>query len=403
MALGTLTVAQLNEYIKTLIDCDKVLSRVSVIGEISNFKAQSSGHLYFTLKDENSAVSAVMFRFAASKLKFKLENGLKVVVTGRISVYTQTGQYQIYAESVVPDGIGALALKFEQLKSKLEKEGLFSAEHKKQIPRFPKTVGVITSPSGAAVRDIINVATRRYPLAKIIIYPAVVQGDEAEGTLINGISFFSHSKCADVVIIGRGGGSIEDLWSFNSEALARQIYSCEVPVISAVGHESDFTICDFVADKRAPTPSAAAELALPDSEELLKRLSNAKDKMAAYIQRDLKTQKEKFERLSGSYVFKNPDRLFEMPKMTLDRYSEALDSKIQSVIESSKNSFAMYASSLYALSPLAVLKRGYSALYIENSPVCSVNQLSKGQAVDIKMADGSVSAVVQNVTTDRKD
>ena len=253
----TLTVTQLNEYIKAIFMNDRILSSVSVVGEISNFVRHKSGHLYFTVKDDNSAVSAVMFKSFASRLRFEPENGMKIIVSGRVDLYPKSGQYQIYAEALVPDGIGTLAMRFEQLKQKLAKEGLFSDEHKRKIPAIPKTVGVITSPTGAAVRDIINVCSRRFPYAEIVLYPALVQGEEAEPSLVDGINFFSLSKRADVVIIGRGGGSIEDLWAFNGERLARAVYECSVPVISAVGHETDFTICDFVADLRAPTPSAA--------------------------------------------------------------------------------------------------------------------------------------------------
>ncbi|MBR4293000.1 MAG: exodeoxyribonuclease VII large subunit, partial [Clostridia bacterium] len=246
-----LTVTGLNEYVKMLIEGNPVLSNVYVRGEISNLKCHSSGHYYFSLKDEGGRVSAVMFKSAALKLKFRPENGMKVVLHGRVSVYSRDGAYQLYASSLEPDGIGALTLAYEQLKRKLEEEGLFRSDFKKALPKIPSAVGIITSPTGAAVRDIINVSTRRFPFAKLVLFPALVQGDGAEADLIRGIKYFNDSKSVDVIIIGRGGGSIEDLWAFNGEALAREIFKCEIPVISAVGHETDFTICDFVSDKRA--------------------------------------------------------------------------------------------------------------------------------------------------------
>ena len=269
-----ITVSELNSYIKSILDNDKRLSAISVRGEISNFKRHSSGHLYFTLKDDGGQIRAVMFRSYADRIRFMPEDGMKVIVRAEVSVYAQAGTYQLYVNSMQPDGVGALYLAYEQLKERLACEGLFDQEHKIPLPSYPTRIGVITSPTSAAVRDIINVTGRRYPLATVYVYPALVQGDGAEKSLIEGLKYFEQSGLADVIIIGRGGGSIEDLWAFNSEALARCIYTMNTPVISAVGHETDFTICDFVADMRAPTPSAAAEIAVPDIRELSMRMDS---------------------------------------------------------------------------------------------------------------------------------
>ena len=298
-----LSVSELNAYVKRLFDNDRALNAISVRGEISNFTYHRTGHLYFTLKDEDSQIRAVMFRSSASTLKFMPENGMKVIIRGSINVYTQTGSYQIYVNSMQPDGIGALYVAYEQLKSKLESEGLFSDEYKKQIPEYPKKIGVITSPTGAAVRDIINVTGRRFPLAQIYLYPSLVQGDGAEDNLIKALDYFESSGLVDLVIIGRGGGSIEDLWAFNGEKLARRIFECKTPIISAVGHETDFTICDFVADLRAPTPSAAAEIAVPDSRELRLRISGLYDRCERALDRVCERKEDALLRLKESFIF----------------------------------------------------------------------------------------------------
>ena len=394
----TLTVTQLNEYIKTLFESDRILASVAVVGEISNFTRHKSGHLYFTVKDDGSAINAVMFRSSADRVRFDIQNGMKIIASGRVALYTKSGQYQIYIDSLVPDGIGSLAMRFEQLKEKLAKEGLFQSEHKKSLPRIPKTVGVITSPTGAAVRDIINVCTRRFPYAKILLYPALVQGDGAEQTLIDGVTFFSLSRCADVVIIGRGGGSIEDLWAFNSEALARAIYDCSVPVISAVGHETDFTICDFVADMRAPTPSAAAELAVPDTSELIRKLSNVENKLATCLTVSVKHKKEILSRLSASYVFKNPERLLDERKLRADMLSTRLDDMMTALLTNKKNAFSDKIARLEALSPLAVLSRGYSAAFSDDKVIKSVVDVNPGDKLKIVVSDGTVYSTVDSVS-----
>lgn len=293
-----MTVSELNNLIKNMFDANRLLNSIYVRGEISNFVNHKSGHFYFSLKDEGGQIKAVMFRSSAIRMKFIPENGMKVTVFGSISVFPRDGVYQMYVNSMQPDGVGALFLAYEQLKAKLESEGLFSDSNKKSIPKFPKTVGVITSPTGAAIRDIINVLGRRYPLATVYIYPSLVQGEGAADTLFAGIDYFDKSNLADVIIIGRGGGSIEDLWEFNNERLARRIYDCSVPVISAVGHETDFTICDFVSDMRAPTPSAAAELAVPDIRELCMLVDVFSDRSDRALIRIAERSREKLNRLS---------------------------------------------------------------------------------------------------------
>ena len=272
--IGTFSVSELNGYIKRIIESNRTLASVTVKGEISNFTAHRSGHFYFSLKDSEGQIKAVMFRSRAQTLRFMPESGMKVIVHGSVSVYERDGVYQLYASSIQPDGIGALYLAYEQLKEKLYKNGIFDPAHKMPLPKYPEKIGVITSPTGAAVRDIINVLKRRYPIASIYLYPSLVQGDGAEEDLIKAVDYFDRSNLCDVIIIGRGGGSIEDLWAFNSEKLAMRIFDCKIPIISAVGHETDFTICDFVADMRAPTPSAAAEISAPDIAELLLRLDS---------------------------------------------------------------------------------------------------------------------------------
>ena len=395
-----MTVTQLNEYVKTLLDSDRVISSVYVKGEISNFKYQmSSGHIYMTLKDENSNLKAVMFRYEAVKLKFMPENGMKVIAFGRISSYTKEGQYQLYVDSLVPDGAGDLAIRFEQLKNKLEKEGLFDQSHKKPLPRFPNTVGVVTSPTGAAVRDIINVCTRRYPAAKLVLFPVAVQGEGAAEQMAGAIDFFSMTSYADVVIIGRGGGSAEDLWEFNDEQLARAIYRCSVPVISAVGHETDFTICDFVADLRAPTPSAAAEIAVPDSEELLNVFGNYESMLKKLLIGDLELIKNRFERLSGSYVFSDPMRLFESKNLICDNLAVRLDNALTSGLESKKAIFRECVSKLETLNPLSVLKRGYAVVYDGGGSVISgVGSAAPGDAITVRVSNGSIEAEVRKIT-----
>jgi exodeoxyribonuclease VII large subunit len=302
-----LSVSQINFYIKSLIENDGKLQFVLVTGEISNLTVhQRSGHIYLSLKDSNSVISAVMFAGNARRLKFRPENGMKIICRGRISLYEPSGRYQLYIEDMQPDGVGALALAFEQLKSGLEKKGLFDHAHKKPLPKFPKTIGVITSPTGAAVQDITNILRRRFPSVDIILAPVLVQGDSAPKQLVNAVNKFSESKIADVIIIGRGGGSAEDLWAFNDEELAYAVYHCKTPVISGVGHETDFTICDFVADKRASTPSAAAELAVPDRQELISYYKKQRQYLAATLEQKFKTAQLKLEKQQRRMSLSSP-------------------------------------------------------------------------------------------------
>ncbi len=390
-----LTVTGLNEYVKMLINGNPVLSNVYVRGEISNLNYHSSGHYYFSLKDESARVSAVMFKSAVMKLKFRPENGMKVVLHGRVSVYPRDGAYQLYATSLEPDGIGALTLAYEQLKRKLEAEGLFRADLKKPLPKIPSAVGIITSPTGAAVRDIINVCGRRFPFAKLVLFPSLVQGEGAEADLIRGIKYFNESKSVDVIIIGRGGGSIEDLWAFNSEALAREIFKCDIPVISAVGHETDFTICDFVSDRRAPTPSAAAELAVPESEELKRKFGNVVSRMQTLTDARIKSQRQILKMLSERRALTQPSAYIDDKRMMLMSLTKELESSVNYKLTTEKQKFARLSSVLEAVSPLKVISKGYSAVFKDGGKlVKSVDDLNEGDDVSFKLTDGSINARV---------
>lgn len=390
-----LTVHGLNEYVKMLIDGNPVLSNIYVRGEISNLNYHSSGHYYFSLKDENARVSAVMFKSAVIKLKFRPENGMKVVLHGRVSVYPRDGAYQLYATSLEPDGVGALTLAYEQLKRKLEAEGLFRADLKKPLPKIPSAVGIITSPTGAAVRDIINVCGRRFPFAKLVLFPSLVQGEGAEADLIRGIKYFNETGIVDVIIIGRGGGSIEDLWAFNSEALAREIFKCDIPVISAVGHETDFTICDFVSDKRAPTPSAAAELAVPESEELKRKFGNVVSRMQTLTEAKLKSHRQMLKMLSERRALTQPSAYIDDKRMMLISLTKELESSVNYKLTTEKQKFARLSSVLEAVSPLKVISKGYSAVFKDGGKlVKSVDDLNEGDDVSFKLTDGSINAKV---------
>lgn len=390
-----LTVNGLNEYIKMLLDGNPVLNNVYVRGEISNLNYHSSGHYYFSLKDEGARVSAVMFKSSVIKLKFRPENGMKVILHGRVSVYARDGAYQLYATSLEPDGVGALTLAYEQLKRRLEAEGLFKLEHKKPLPKIPSSVGIITSPTGAAVRDIINVCGRRFPFAKLVLFPSLVQGEGAESDLIRGINYFNEYKSVDVIIIGRGGGSIEDLWAFNSESLARAIYNCDIPVISAVGHETDFTICDFVSDKRAPTPSAAAELAVPESTELKRKFGNVISKMQSLIEARIRSEREMLRVISERRVLTAPSAYIDDRRMMLLSLTKELETASVMRFERDKQKLSRLSAVLEAVSPLKVISKGYSAVFNDMGMlVKSVDDLSVGQNVSFKLADGSIEAKV---------
>ena len=389
-----LSVAQLNEYIRMQMDGDRVLSNVLVRGEISNFSAPRSGHLYFTLKDPEGQVRAVMFRGQAVRLAFRPEDGMKVIVQGRVSVYTAGGQYQIYVNEIQPDGAGILAMQFEQLRRKLEAEGLFDPERKRPIPKFPSRVGVITSPTGAAVQDIRNILGRRYPCAEMILFPAAVQGEGAVEQLIAGLLFFQNYDLADVIIIGRGGGSAEDLWAFNDETLARVIADCPIPVISAVGHEVDFTICDFVADLRAPTPSAAAELAVPDRAELIAAFLSAGARMERRMEQKIEGERRWLAQLASSRALSRPELLLDPIRMRLSDLENDLSRAADLRVERTKEKIARAAAALEALSPLRVLTRGYAAVEKDGEVVASAGDLHPDDRLRIRFADGTVPAVV---------
>lgn len=384
-----LTVKQLNTYVKSLIEGDTHLASVMVTGEISNFKNHyASGHFYFTLKDKDASIRCVMFRANAMRVSFVPEDGVAVFLRGRVSLYEKDGQYQFYAEEMQPVGLGNISLQFEQIKRKLESEGLFDAEHKRPLPRFPENIAVVTSETGAAVQDIISILGRRYPVCRVILCPVAVQGEAAVPEMILALDKLYLLDTPDLIIIGRGGGSVEDLWPFNSEELARKIYESPVPVISAVGHETDFTICDFVADLRAPTPSAAAELAVPDISELKAKISTLCKRMANALTNDYNYNKIRLERLLNTNVFKRPvEALVYNLSEEADSLFERLCGAVKKHIEESENKFENLAIKLDALSPLKVLSRGYSVTEKDGRVVFSAKQLNVGDTVTLRFAD----------------
>lgn len=391
------SVSALNNYIKNLFETNRTLSSVTVRGEISNFVNHRSGHLYFSLKDEDGQIRAVMFRSRAQTLKFMPETSMKVIVHGSVTVYPRDGSYQIYVSSMQPDGIGALYLAYEQMKARLLAEGLFDEEHKLPIPEMPSRIGVITSPTGAAVRDIINVTGRRFPQAEIFIYPALVQGEGAEESLIKALDYLDSSSLCDVIIIGRGGGSIEDLWAFNSERLARRIYAATTPVISAVGHETDFTICDFVADLRAPTPSAAAELAVPDRRELMMRLDSYDERLRLALERKLTRSRERLEYLADTIGRFSPANLILARRDALISLRDRASLSVQNYIRRAKDRLLVNAGKADALSPLAILSRGYSIVQREEVILRSVSDASVGDEIEIILSDGKMLAEVKEI------
>ncbi len=395
-----LSVSQLNRYIKMNFDADENLANIFISGEISNFTNHyRTGHLYFTLKDDSAAVRAVMFNSSAKRLKFMPEDGMKVIARGRVSVYEASGQYQLYVDDMQPDGVGALNLAYEQLKEKLQKEGLFSELHKKPLPPYPEKVGVITSPTGAAVRDIINVLGRRFPYAEIVFCPVLVQGDGAHLQLTDAVNLFNSERAADVIIIGRGGGSIEDLWEFNDEGLARAVYNSEIPVISAVGHETDFTICDFVADMRAPTPSAAAELAVPDANELQYALSALKNRMFLNVSSGIADRRSRLEYLTSKGALKSPDEMLSNRSQRLDTAFSKMLSSYENRIGGKKVEFISAATALSKLDPMSVLMRGFAFVSDKNGKnVYSSQSLAKGDKINVRFHDGSAVCEVKEIT-----
>lgn len=394
-----LTVSQLNRYVKSRMDADENLYNVFLVGEISNFTNHyKTGHFYFSLKDEEAQIKAVMFRGNAAKVKFRVENGLRVIIRGRVSLYEAAGSYQVFVDDMQPDGAGALQLAFEQLKEKLQSEGLFAEAHKKPIPKYPERIGVITSETGAAIQDILNVLGRRYPLAEVILAPVLVQGEEAPNQLISAVDQFNRLSCADVLIIGRGGGSAEDLWAFNDEGLARAVYRSNIPVISAVGHETDFTICDFVADLRAPTPSAAAELAVPNIHELYTQLSVLQTHLQNTVYGALQTKRQELAFLAGKSVLQNPSVYFDSLRMRLLTVNNTFEVSQQRILHDARIRLQENAAKLQSLSPLAVLARGYTVAELPDKTVLqSVAQLKKGDSFLLQLADGKANCVVKEI------
>lgn len=414
-----LSVTALTRYIKYKLDNDKYLTEVYLKGEISNFKAHTRGHFYFTLKDENSRINAIMFSFNASKLKFKPEDGMKVLIKGKVSVFESTGNYQIYVSDMMEDGLGNLHIAFEQLKKKLGDEGLFDQKYKKEIPKIPKTVGIITAPTGAAVKDILSTIKRRFPVCKTILFPCLVQGELARDDIVKKLDI-ADNYGVDVIILGRGGGSIEDLWPFNEEIVARKIFSCKTPIISGVGHQIDFTICDFVSDVRAETPTGAAERAVPKLSDILLEIDNCKARCNNIIKSVLNNNKLRLRKVTDSYVLKNPLNIYMIKEQKLDNIIDKLNNYINNVISISKSKFDIIKGSiifkdpniiyedklnknnhliekLEILNPLNSLKRGYSITKKDNKCINSVKDLKKDDNINIKLYDGNINAKILEV------
>ena len=391
MEQNALSVRQLNLYVKSLLEGDLRLASIAVKGEISNFKNHySSGHWYFTLKDNDAQIRCVMFRFNASRVKFAVKDGMQVVIRGKASLYEKDGQYQFYAENMSVDGIGDIALAFEQIKEKLAAEGMFDSENKRPLPQFPKKIAVITSPTGAAVQDILNILGRRNPLCEVIMSPVSVQGELAVPEMLEALDRVYALSGIDIIIIGRGGGSIEDLWAFNSEELARKIYESPIPVISAVGHETDFTICDFVADLRAPTPSAAAELAVPDMASVLSAVKKYRSSLWGLLNNKYNYDLQRLISIKNSIVLKQPLNMLYSKQQELDRYSENLLYFANKNLQMQTSLFEKTIAKLDALSPLKILSKGYSVTELNGKAVTSSKQLSSGDEVDLIFSDGSV-------------
>lgn len=389
-----LTVGAVTRYLKNRFDSDENLRCVYLKGEISNFKAHSTGHLYFSIKDETSKINAIMFSSNANKLLFTPKEGVKVLVMGRISVYEATGNYQIYVEEMLEDGVGNLYIAYEKLKAELEKEGLFDPKYKKEIPMFPKRIGVVTAPTGAAIRDIITTIKRRYPVSEIIIFPSLVQGDGAKEDIANKIKE-AENYDIDTLIVGRGGGSIEDLWPFNEEVVARAIFNCKIPVISAVGHEIDFTIADFVADKRAATPTAAAELAVPNINELLKYLLQLKLRLNEKLKEKVNYNKLLLDNFKNSFILKNPVILYENKKIIIDQYNEKINSLLNYKMEKKKLEFNNLIEKLQLLNPLNILQKGYSITYKDDKVIKKCDEVKANDLIKIKLHDGIIDAIVK--------
>ena len=396
MEYNPITVTDLNKYIKNKIDGDEMLNNVLVKGEISNFKNHYTGHMYFTLKDENSLIKCVMFKSYTTHLSFMPKDGMKVMVLGSVAVFERDGIYQIYAKAMKEDGPGSLYTAYEELKKKLEQEGLFAESHKKKIPFMPKTIGVLTSNTGAVIRDIINVSTRRNPGVHIRLYPVPVQGPGAAEKIAEGIKFMNENKLADVLIIGRGGGSLEDLWPFNEEIVARAIYDSELPIISAVGHETDFTIADFVADLRAPTPSAAAELAVANIEDVRETLKLYNNRYKVALKKKIELMRLSYEKRMARPAYKNPTQKINEQYMVIDMKVKALQNSMMLKLKEAKTSFVKETAKLDSLSPLKTLTRGYSIVTKQESGkvIKSVDDLNSGEKVNLRLSDGQKTATI---------
>lgn len=391
---NAISVTELNKYIKDKIDKDEMLNNVFVKGEISNYKHHYTGHLYFTLKDENSLIKCIMFKGYAANLKFEPKDGMKVTIFGSVSVFERDGVYQIYVRAMQEDGIGSLYKAYEEMKAKLEKEGLFNQSHKKKIPLMPKCIGVLTSNTGAVIRDIINVSTRRNPNVYIKLLPVPVQGPGAAEKIVDAIKLMNEKKLADVIIVARGGGSLEDLWPFNEEIVARAIYDSELPVISAVGHETDFTIADFVADLRAPTPSAAAELAVPNIADIKLKLDGYNNRYKLALKKKVEFMKLRYEKCMNSRVFKEPLQKINEKYILIDMKVKTMQNSISNIYNSKKTNMIKHIAKLDALSPLKTLTRGYSIVQSNGKIVKSVSQIKKDDEVDIRLIDGKAKAKV---------
>ena len=390
------SVTQINSYIHRIFESDYALKKIYLKGEVSNCKYHSSGHIYFTLKDENSLIKCVMFKSYTTHLSFMPKDGMKVMVLGSVAVFERDGIYQIYAKAMKEDGLGSLYTAYEELKKKLEQEGLFAESHKKKIPFMPKTIGVLTSNTGAVIRDIINVSTRRNPGVHIRLYPVPVQGPGAAEKIAEGIKFMNENKLADVLIIGRGGGSLEDLWPFNEEIVARAIYDSELPIISAVGHETDFTIADFVADLRAPTPSAAAELAVANIEDVRETLKLYNNRYKVALKKKIELMRLSYEKCMARPAYKNPTQKINEQYMVIDMKVKALQNSMMLKLKEAKTSFVKETAKLDSLSPLKTLTRGYSIVTKQESGkvIKSVDDLNSGEKVNLRLSDGQKTATI---------
>ena len=398
MSQQVLSITQINEYIRTKMDGDNLLSGIAVRGEISNYKVYPSGHHYFTLKDEGAALKCVMFKSSAVRLRFRPENGLKVIAIGRITVYPRDGMYQLYCNAMTADGIGDLQAAFEQLKTKLSKEGLFDSSHKKPIPQYPGTIGIITSSAGAAVHDMIRILKKRYPLTSVKLLPVRVQGAEAPGEISAAIRFANYYNLADLLIVGRGGGSIEDLWAFNDEQVAYAIYESNIPVISAVGHEPDVTISDYVADLRAATPSNAAELAVQDQDSLRQILDTTSATLASALFRQIKSARQHLNVLSASNCFQSPTAYFSQKRQLLHSLTNRITSKQIENVSGKRQRYAALTGKLDAMSPLKVLSRGYTMTYTDDRTLLrTIKQVQQGDRISVQLSDGSLNATVSKV------